>query len=272
MRRIQLMLVMAIMVVSAIGGMGYSVNNGAYADLVPLKEEGQNEIYVELLAQEAFASTTTLEYTSTTTSTTRKESVTTTTTTVTTTMTTTEEVVPVAVEETFNEEVCYADDESNFYSVGERDNPEEGVTDATWNRAEWPEEWLPSFAYSITYSDVELQMLYNVVQHEVGDCSQRSKYIVTSCVINRVVCGWGYSLYDVITARDQFTGIEPYLYRTDYASQDTIDCVNYVLTNGIDFGDGATSFYNPRWCGYMSWFENQELVGEYEGHRYFRKW
>lgn len=213
--------------------------------------------------------------------TTRKEQTTTTITTVTTTTVTTTEIVtttevveettPVIIDEIVEEaEALEESIESVIYSTGERETSVEVAN--TWNRAEWDEASLPSFATTITYDERDLQALYNVVQHEVGNCSQRSKYIVASAVINRVIGGWGNSLYDVITAPGQFSGVWGYIGNTSYATQDTIDCVNYVLNSGIDFIDGGTSFYNPQYCGYMSWFENQELVGEFEGHRYFRQW
>lgn len=224
----------------------------------------------------------TIPVTTEATTTTRKEQTITTITTVTTTTVTTTEIVttaevveettPVIIDKVIEEvETLEESTENVVYSTGERETPVEVVTN-TWNRAEWDEASLPSFAITVTYDERDLQALYNVVQHEVGNCSQRSKYIVASAVINRVIDGWGSSIYNVVTAPGQFSGVWSYIGNTSYATQDTIDCVNYVLNSGIDFIDGGTSFYNPRYCGYMSWFENQELVGEFEGHRYFRQW
>ena len=140
------------------------------------------------------------------------------------------------------------------------------------NCANWGEEYLPYFNKPIYYDWQDLSALYNCVQHEVGIYSQRSKYIVASSIINRYLDGWEDSIYDVITAENQYQDIFDVLWLDNYANQDTIDCVNWVLYSGIDYSNGATSFYNRSICGYISWFEDQELVAELDGHRYFRQW
>lgn len=292
MKRVQLsgiVIIMAMLISVNYSGL---FNTDSFLDFVPTIEAVQYDVYDKDMGRETTTTTPTRNETTTTittrketttTTTTRKETATTTTTrnetmtreeTTTTTVETTivtEEVTSVAIEETFNEDVLLEkNNESNLYSIGERTVVEETEVEKPNNRAEWYEEWLPEFSTSITYTDQDFQTLCNVVQHEVGGCTARSKYIVTSIVINRVIHGWGASIWDVVTAPNQFSGVWSYVEDSNYATQDTIDCVNYVLNNNIDFADGATSFYNPTYCGYMSWFENQELIAEYEGHRYFR--
>lgn len=287
MKRLQLIITAIMMMFTSFTT--YSRTGETYADNAQYgKIEQTDEIAKVKEASPVTVATSTVKTTDVTipvtteVTTTRKEQTTTTTTTVTTTAVTTAEIVtttevveetaPVIIDEIVEEaEALEESIESVIYSTGERETSVEVVAN-TWNRAEWDEVSLPSFATTITYDERDLQALYNVVQHEVGNCSQRSKYIVASAVINRVIGGWGNSLYDVITAPGQFSGVWGYIGNTSYATQDTIDCVNYVLNSGIDFIDGGTSFYNPQYCGYMSWFENQELVGEFEGHRYFRQW
>ena len=293
MKRIQLSGIVIIMAMLISVNYSGFFSTGSFLDFVPTIEAVQYDVYDEDMKSEITTTTTTItatrkettttvtatrKETTTTVETTRKETTTTittirkeTTTTTVETTTVTEEVTPVAIEETFNENVTLEENnESNLYSIGERTVVEETEVEKPNNRAEWYEEWLPEFSTSITYTDQDFKTLCNVVQHEVGGCTARSKYIVASVVINRVIQGWGASIWDVVTAPNQFSGVWSYVENSNYATQDTIDCVNYVLNNNIDFADGATSFYNPSYCGYMSWFENQELIAEYEGHRYFR--
>ena len=279
MKRMQLSTIAIIMAMLISVNYSGFFGTGSFLELVPTIEAVQYDVNLEF---ERGTTIITVPVTTATTTTTRKETTTTTTTTTTTETTTTtttttetmiaiEEVAPVAIEETFNEEVTYEENyESNLYSTGERILSEESEEERSSNRAEWQEEWLPGFSSTVTYDDRDFQALCNVVQHEVGNCSPRSKYIVTSVILNRVIKGWGVSVWDVVTAPKQFSGVWNYVENADYATQDTIDCVNYVLNSGIDFADGGTAFYNPTYCGYMSWFESQELVAEYEGHRYFR--
>lgn len=133
-------------------------------------------------------------------------------------------------------------------------------------------DYVAYFDDVVYYDDEDFRILCNCVENEVGGCSIDSKYFVTSVVINRLLSeDWeGDTIWNVITAPNQFSGVESYMYEYDYASQETIDCVSYVLNSGIDFAYGATMFYNPYICGYIDWFESHELVAEMEGHRYFR--
>ena len=95
--------------------------------------------------------------------------------------------------------------------------------------------------------------------------------MVASVVINRVLSGtFPDNIYDVVTQQNQFTNISSFVGRTDYASEDTIYWCQYVLDNGIDYSNGALYYYAPKWCGYMSYFENMTLVAECDGQRYFK--
>ena len=278
MKRIQ-SIITALMMVVGTGELSDNFTPSTVFEVVPIVNvASDDEIFEESRTPEVTTSlTTTMLTTTSTTTTTRKETtITTTTTTVVTTTTeelptTTEEVVPIAVEETFNEEIALEESIENYiYSTGEWVELDSSSVEKSWNRAEWDETWLPGFASTIEYTNVDLQALYNIVEHETSGCSARHKQIITSAIINRVIYGWGSSIYDVLTAPGQFSGVWSYVDRTDYATQDTIDCVNYVLATGIDFADGGIMFYNPTYCGYMEWFESHELVAEIEGHRIFR--
>lgn len=179
------------------------------------------------------------------------------------------------------EDVFDADYVDDDYYVSYEDNTEDdfifepaldyecGYADGV-NAAYWEEYDLPMFKEQVELDMYDLHALYNCVEHEVGGCSQRSKYIVTASIINRYIDGWESTVYNVITSPNQYQDIFDVLYLDYYATQDTIDCVNYVLSSGIDYADGATSFYNRDICGWIDWFENQDLVAELDGHRYFR--
>lgn len=127
------------------------------------------------------------------------------------------------------------------------------------------------FNGTISYSEKDFIALCNVVQHEVGNCSTLSKQMVASVVINRVLSGiFPNNIYDVVNQKNQFTGISAFINRTDYATDDTKYWCQYVLDNGVDYSNGALFYYAPRWCGYMSYFENMTLVAEHDGQRYFK--
>ena len=148
------------------------------------------------------------------------------------------------------------------------------VADAVdgWNCAYWDESSLPYFDVPIYCDEFDWHALYTVVEHEVGIYSQRSKCIVACTVINRYLDGWANGIWDVVTMDGQYEGIMDVIWDYNYASADTIACVDWVLESGIDYSNGATSFYNRDICGYIDWFENQELVAELDGHRYFKLW
>lgn len=198
------------------------------------------------------------------------------TTTTTTTMTTTVKTIT----ETTTIEVTIFDypEEEGTAVIETIDYTEESVgdedTDELVNNNDIGEQsdYVAYFSDVVYYDDEDFRILCNCVENEVGGCSIDSKYFVTSVVINRLLSGdWeGDTIWNVITAPNQFSGVESYMYEYDYASQETIDCVSYVLNSGVDFAYGATMFYNPYICGYIDWFESHELVAEMEGHRYFR--
>ncbi|MCC8068294.1 MAG: cell wall hydrolase [Ruminococcus sp.] len=127
------------------------------------------------------------------------------------------------------------------------------------------------FNGTLTYTDKDFLALVNVVQHEVGNCSTLSKQMVASVIINRALSDiFPSSMYDVVNQTNQFTGMQAYIDRTDYATEDTIYWCQYVLDNGIDYSNGALFYYAPQWCGYMSYFESMTLVAEHDGQRYFK--
>ena len=124
----------------------------------------------------------------------------------------------------------------------------------------------------ISYTDKELQMLYCVVEGEVGGCSDASKIAVTNVIINRVKSKkFANSLTGVLTAKNQFTAIKNYYntYRTPTKS--TKDCVKRALY-GENNSKGALYFYSKKYCSSStaSWFESMTLCLDIDGQRYFK--
>ncbi len=146
----------------------------------------------------------------------------------------------------------------------------ETPTPTTTTTTQSDNQYYDGFSGTLQYTYADFLALCNAVEHEVGNCSTQSKKMVASVIINRALSGqFPSSIYSVITQPNQFTGIEAYVSRTDYASEDTKYWCQYVLDNGIDYANGALFYYAPQWCGYMSYFENMTLVAECDGQRYF---
>lgn len=143
----------------------------------------------------------------------------------------------------------------------------------------WVEETAPVVSFealqyqtrSISYTYQEYEMLCAVVMHEVGYCSTYSQQLVTSLIINRVLDGrFGNSIYEVLHAPDQFTAIDNYYSPTVPVTEEVRAVVKNVLNDEHDYANGALYYYAPRWCGYMSYFENKQLVAEHDGQRFFK--
>lgn len=236
----------------------------------------ESEVEVPVETPIIITTATTTETTMTTTIT--ETTIETTTTTMETTTTTTETTTTIITTETTIATTFDYPEEEETAVIETIDYTEESVeyedTDELVDNNDACEQsgYVAYFDDVVYYDDDDFRILCNCVENEVGGCSIDSKYFVTSVVINRLLSDdWeGDTIWNVITAPNQFSGVGSYMYEYDYASQETIDCVSYVLNSGIDFAYGATMFYNPYICGYIDWFESHELVAEMEGHRYFR--
>ena len=124
----------------------------------------------------------------------------------------------------------------------------------------------------INYTQEELEMMEWVVEQETNGASIEHKRIVSYVIINRVKSDlFPDTIKEVLTAKNQFTAIDNYYYRYNEPEDITKQAV-YEALNGEceDQSCGALYFYAPKWCGYMSYFENKPFVLEMEGHRFFK--
>lgn len=124
----------------------------------------------------------------------------------------------------------------------------------------------------VSYTDEELEMLYYVVEGEVGGCSEASKLAVTNVIINRVKSSrFPNTLKGVMTARSQFSAINNYYNKSRTPTQSTKNCVQRALY-GEDNSNGALYFYSKKYCSSStaSWFESLTFCLEVDGQRYFK--
>ena len=116
----------------------------------------------------------------------------------------------------------------------------------------------------LSYSETDIFAMACVVQHECGNCSIDCKRTVTCCIINRVLESkfTQNTIIDVILAPNQFPGCEYYNHSSDYPSEDTYNVVRSVISDGIDYANEATMFYNGSWS---SWHESYKRVKDVDG-------
>lgn len=125
---------------------------------------------------------------------------------------------------------------------------------------------------AIEYTQEELEMMEYVVEQETEGASLEHKRIVSYVIINRVKSElFPDNVKDVLTAKNQFSAIDNYYYKYNEPEEITKQAVFEALNGQCeDESGGALYFYAPRWCGYMSYFENKPFVLEMEGHRFFK--
>lgn len=124
----------------------------------------------------------------------------------------------------------------------------------------------------VDYTQEELEMMEYVVEQETHGGSLEHKRIVSYVIINRVKSDlFPNTIKEVLTAEKQFSSITNYYNKVNPPEEITKQAV-YEALNGLceDKSGGALYFYAPRWCGYMSYFENKPFVLEMEGHRFFK--
>lgn len=116
----------------------------------------------------------------------------------------------------------------------------------------------------LSYTETDIFAMACVVQHECGNCSEDCKRVVTCCIINRVLepLFTENTILDVILAENQFPGCEYYNYNYNYPSEDTYNVVRSVITDGIDYANEATLFYNGTWS---EWHERYRRVKDVDG-------
>ena len=122
------------------------------------------------------------------------------------------------------------------------------------------------------YSEEEREMMEWVVEQETEGASIEHKRIVCYVILNRVKSDlFPDSIKEILTSENQFSAIDNYYYKYNEPDEKTKQAVYEVLNGKVkDESEGALYFYAPRWCGYMSYFENKIFLFEIEGHRFFK--
>lgn len=158
------------------------------------------------------------------------------------------------------------DDKSSIYNSSDFDSKVE---------ADNTDTGIEEYKEAIYTTDEEKRMLYCIVEMEAHGLSYYHKQIITCVILNRVDSELfkESSIYDVLTAKNQFSSLFNY-YDTKFEPEEsTIQAVDSILQREVEdyhsFSNGAIFFYNPSIVGYKSFFENRPFLYEIEGHRFF---
>ncbi|MFT3950686.1 MAG: cell wall hydrolase [Oscillospiraceae bacterium] len=148
-----------------------------------------------------------------------------------------------------------------------KDEPEEEVVTTVSKESE-----THSRKTVVSCTDTEREMMYYIVEAEVGGCSEKSKLAVANVIINRAQSSrFPDTIKGVLTARGQFSTIGNYYDKYRTPTKSTKDCVDRALA-GEDNSKGAVYFYSPKNCGgsTSSWFESLTFCMSIDGQRYFK--
>ena len=131
-----------------------------------------------------------------------------------------------------------------------------------------------NYVSPFSYSSYSREIMLWVVEGEAHDGSLKHKRYVSCVIANRVLSSRfsENTLEGVLMAKNQFTAINNYTSRSFKPDEDTIKAVDEVLSgeiNSWEFSNGALFFYNPKYSGYLSYFERKPFLFEIEGHRFF---
>lgn len=122
-----------------------------------------------------------------------------------------------------------------------------------------------------TFTKKELDMLYRVVQAEVGDYDFISKANVASVILNRHLF-WEKSLYEVITDKNQFSTVSSNRYKKVVVDEETILACEYAWIAG-DTTNGCVAFrssYIPKkWYTYKNNYWELQFIDE-AGHGFYK--
>ena len=158
------------------------------------------------------------------------------------------------------------DDKSSIYNSSDFDSKVD---------ADNTDTGIEKYKEAISTTDEEKRMLYCIVEMEAHGLSYYHKQIITCVILNRVDSELfkESSIYDVLTAKNQFSSLFNY-YDTKFEPEEsTIKAVDSILQREVEdyhsFSKGAIFFYNPSIVGYKSFFENRTFLYEIEGHRFF---
>ena len=158
------------------------------------------------------------------------------------------------------------DDKSSIYNSSDFDSKVE---------ADNTDTGIEKYKEAIHTTDEEKRMLYCIVEMEAHGLSYYHKQLITCVVLNRVDSELfkESSIYDVLTAKNQFSSLFNYYDTKFEPGESTIKAVDSILQSEVEdyhsFSKGAIFFYNPSIVGYKSFFENRTFLYEIEGHRFF---
>ena len=124
--------------------------------------------------------------------------------------------------------------------------------------AKYPKELHMLTIYDV-YTEAELDLLFRIVQAEVGDeYDFDEKANVASVIFNRLSSGNYYSITEVLTAKNQFSPYWDGRYRKVEVDEKTILACEYVFLFGDTTGGcyGFQMKYVPGWNGWEYQFKD----------------
>lgn len=128
--------------------------------------------------------------------------------------------------------------------------------------------------YSFRVTPTEKEMMYYIVNAEMGDYSSYAIKMVACVIINRVMSDeFPNTISQVITQRNQFSTLSIWYNKSKQPYKKVIEIVDEVLAMSpqeiANISEGALFFYEPSICGYKSEFENRNFLFSISGCRFF---
>lgn len=121
-------------------------------------------------------------------------------------------------------------------------------------------------AYGIEISNEDFVYLCRCVESETHNRPVKNKANVVSVVLNRVKTGWGSTVKDVITAKNQFAYKRP----IDDVTVDTVEAIITVLKWGDTTG-GALYFHSSKYpVGYFAKYNAEYMFTDEVGHSFYK--
>lgn len=121
-------------------------------------------------------------------------------------------------------------------------------------------------AYNLTISNEDFIYLCRCVESETHNRPVKNKANVVSVVLNRVKTGWGSTVKDVITAKNQFA----YKRSIEDITTDTVEAIISVLKWG-DTTNGALYFHSSKYpVGYFKKYNADYMFTDEVGHSFYK--
>lgn len=128
--------------------------------------------------------------------------------------------------------------------------------------------------YSFRCTPLEREMMYYIVNAEMGDYSDKGIEAVAYVIINRVMSKkFPNTITQVIYQKNQFSTLNIWKNRSKQPYDKVVRIVDKVLAMSPqeirEKSGGAVFFYEPSICGYKSEFENRTYLYTIDGCRFF---